>query len=661
MNGEGPLRHPPRKRRRGVMIVACVVLAGVVVLGALLVVGAGRIAGGLATTKAAAADAEDALRAGDFLTADTALTDAEAGVSRAQSGVRLVVFLRPVPWVGTQLKGLALTLDAAAETLAALHEAVRIVADISTVTKEAQALVDITERESVPYADLATSARVALLESLHDAYPDLLTMQLKLSLAKDDLARLAALDVSPMLTDAVAPFAELIDPLADAVNLLTPFAAAVPELAGLGEDRQFLLLFANDTELRPGGGFLGVFALAITRDGEIVNLAAEDVYRLDQLVADDGYQVTPPTPLARYLGVPKWYFRDSNWSPDFPASAKDSVQLLRQEVAYAGQPVPEVHGALMFTPTFIARLLAMTGPVTVDDQTFTSDNIADKLEYQVEIGYAEQGLPPHQRKEVVARMTDIVVDRLLALPASEWPELFGILTEGFSEKELALWSADEETQAIYHDAGWSGEVAAGGSDDVLMVVDANLGALKTDPEVDREIAYTVTPSGEGYEATVAITYTNNASFTWKTTRYRTYTRVYAPLGSELVSSSGTLDNDTLLNPSGKEGEVTTVDELGMTSFGAFTSIEPGETRTLSVTYRLPQQVEDAIDAGVYELNILKQLGAADHDLVLNLTFGDMTNEVTYAVPGEDESDWGDNSYHYETVLDTDKSVMLRVK
>ncbi|MBI1907800.1 DUF4012 domain-containing protein [Candidatus Uhrbacteria bacterium] len=643
------------------MIVACVVLAGVVVLGALLVVGAGRIAGGLATTKAAAADAEDALRAGDFLTADTALTDAEAGVSRAQSGVRLVVFLRPVPWVGTQLKGLALTLDAAAETLAALHEAVRIVADISTVTKEAQALVDITERESVPYADLATSARVALLESLHDAYPDLLTMQLKLSLAKDDLARLAALDVSPMLTDAVAPFAELIDPLADAVNLLTPFAAAVPELAGLGEDRQFLLLFANDTELRPGGGFLGVFALAITRDGEIVNLAAEDVYRLDQLVADDGYQVTPPTPLARYLGVPKWYFRDSNWSPDFPASAKDSVQLLRQEVAYAGQPVPEVHGALMFTPTFIARLLAMTGPVTVDDQTFTSDNIADKLEYQVEIGYAEQGLPPHQRKEVVARMTDIVVDRLLALPASEWPELFGILTEGFSEKELALWSADEETQAIYHDAGWSGEVAAGGSDDVLMVVDANLGALKTDPEVDREIAYTVTPSGEGYEATVAITYTNNASFTWKTTRYRTYTRVYAPLGSELVSSSGTLDNDTLLNPSGKEGEVTTVDELGMTSFGAFTSIEPGETRTLSVTYRLPQQVEDAIDAGVYELNILKQLGAADHDLVLNLTFGDMTNEVTYAVPGEDESDWGDNSYHYETVLDTDKSVMLRVK
>lgn len=649
-------RHSPRHRRWRGFIVVILCLA-ILVVGGLLVVGAGRIAGGLATTKVAAADAENALRDGDFIEADAALTEAEEGIAKARSGVAMVVFLRPVPWVGTQLKGLAYTLEAGAETITALHEAVGIVADISEITAEAQELVGITEGQHVPYGELATSARVALLDALHDAHPRFLTMQLKLSLAQDDLARLETLEVTPALKAAVEPFAEVLDPLADAVDLLVPFSAAVPELAGLGEDRQFLLLFANDTELRPGGGFLGVFALAITRDGEIVNLAAEDTYTVDGLVADDSYQAVPPAPIARYLGAPKWYFRDSNWSPDFPTSAKTSIQLLRQQISHAGQPVPEVHGALMFTPTLVGRLLDMIGPVTVDGQTFTSQSIADKLEYQVEIGYAEQGLPPHQRKEVVARLTDTVIDRVLELPASRWPELFTILADGFSQKEMALWSADDDTQVVYDDAGWSGEVLQE-ADDVLMVVDANLGALKTDPDVDRRVGYRIEPAGDGYRATVEIEYTNNASFTWKTTRYRTYTRVYAPLGSTLVSSSGSLDNDKILNPSGAEGMVDVVDDLGMTSFGAFTSIEPGETRVLSFTYALPSSVVEAIGGGVYELAVIKQLGAADHDLLLNLNFG---SNVTYASPGEEQDNWGDDAYQYETVLDTDKAFTLRVQ
>lgn len=647
--------HAPRPRRRWRRWAAFAALLVVLALGVLTVIAAGRVVGAMSTVKDAAARAETALQDGDFADADAALGEALGAIQSARSGLALVPFLRIVPWVGTQLRGLSYTLEAGEATMGALREAVAIVLEVQRVTEDAQSLVGITDGD-VPYGELPTSARVALLDALHDAYPQLLTMQMKLSLARDDLGRLDTLRISAPLREAVAPFSDLVGELADAVDLLTPFAAALPELTGLGEDRQMLLLFANNTELRPAGGFLGVFGLAITRDGEVVGMTTDDVYNIDKYVADEGYQVAPPAPLATYLGTTKWYFRDSNWSPDFPTSVTTSIQLLRQEIAYAGVPVPEIHGAVMFTPTFVGRLLDFVGPVTIDGQTFTEDNIADKLEYEVEIGYVEDGIPPHQRKDVIARMTDVVVDRVLALPSSSWPSLFAILKEGFAQKELVLWSADEETQAVYVDAGWSGATLPAATDDVLMVVDANLAALKTDPVVERTIAYTVTPTAQGYQATAAITYTNNGTFTWKTTRYRTYTRVYAPLGSTLLSSSGTLVNDKILSPSGAEGEVTVADELGMTTFGAFTSIEPGTSRTLSFTYLLPASVGDAIENDVYELQVIKQIGAEDHELVLDLDFN---RDIARATPAEDEDAWGDDVYHVETVLATDATFTVQ--
>ncbi len=624
----------PHAKRRWKKPLFVVIAVGIVVIIGVTAFAASKLVGAMSRLQDAAGTAQTALKDGDFTATDNALTDAQTAITDAQHGLALVTFLRIMPWVGTQIVGLGYTLDAGSATITALRDAVGIMRSVQEVTARAQSLLGITDSD-VPYHELSSSARTAMLSALHDAYPEFLQMQVKLALAADDIARLRSLNVSPVLEKAVAPFAEILLPLQEAVNLLTPFAAVVPELAGLGQDRQFLMLFANDTELRPGGGFLGVFGLAVTRDGEIVQMSTSDVYSVDHAVAA-GYHVTAPVPISSHLGVDGWYFRDSNWSPDFATSTLDGVQLLRQEYASAGQPVPDVHGALMFTPTFISRLLTLIGPVTIDSQTFTPDNVADKLEYEVEQGYVGAGIPSAQRKDIVARLTDTVVDRLIALPSSSWPSLFTTLTEGFAAKEVALWSPTAETQAVYVDAGWSGSVAMEKADDVLMVVDANLGALKTDAVMEREISYSIEPTSTGYNATVALTYTNNGSYTWKTTRYQTYTRVYAPLGSTFVNGP----QDTV-----------TVDDLGMTSFGTYLTIAPGETRTFTLTYALPQSVTDAIDGGSYELRVLKQLGASDNGLTLHLEF---PSKVDFATPAEGAAHYNDNAYDISTTLDTDK-------
>ncbi|MDQ5952287.1 MAG: hypothetical protein QG626_414, partial [Patescibacteria group bacterium] len=318
----------------------------------------------------------------------------------------------------------------------------------------------------------------------------------------------------------------------------------------------------------------------------------------------------------------------------------------------------EIHGVVGLTPSFISRLLTFVGPITVEGQTFTDENIADLLEYQVEKGFEANGIPLEQRKEIVSTLTDELVEKLLDLPPSSWPGLFKILHEGFDEKEFALMSFDDKTQTALEDNNWAGTLNAASADDVLMVVDANMAALKTDPVVDREVTYSIVKHGTGYRATTNIKYIHHGGFDWKTTRYRTYTRLYVPSGSTLISSSGSLRDDKTRNPGLVPGQITVENEFGMTSFGGFIAIEPGQSGTLSFTYDLPSSVVSAIDRGDYRLLAIKQLGAGDNLLTLNLDF-DTT--VTSAEPGEEVENFGDNRYQVTTELNTDKLFTVHTR
>lgn len=394
----------------------------------------------------------------------------------------------------------------------------------------------------------------------------------------------------------------------------------------------------------------------VIRDGDMKSMTTDDTYAVDALVSGNpAYTATSPAAIRDYLEQPIWYFRDSTWSPDFATGAADASALLRQEIAASGQPVPEIHGAFGMTTEFLSDLLAFVGPIAVQGQTFTSENAADLLEYQVEIAFEQKGIARTDRKDIVGELTNALLDKLLEVPSSRFEEVFGVLSEAFEKKEISLYSKNAETQAVLDDAGWSGKVSQGKDSDVLMVVDANLASLKSDPVVRRSIDYRIIPNKGGFQATAKITYTHEGTFDWKTSRYRTYTRIYAPAGSELISVDGSLANDAILNPQGLPGSVTTESELGLTSFGTFTSVEPGQTRVLTFTYQLPVSVTTAVNAGSYSLKILKQIGADPRDITLHLDFN---RALRTADPAENSSLWGDDIYDAESTLDMNKEFTV---
>jgi len=563
----------------------------------------------------------------------------------ARFGLQFIGWTRALPWVGDHVEAVALLLDASIAGGEAFSEALSIAMAVEEVFLQSQDLLAESQvDQAYTFDTLPEGFKIALLQALSQRSDAFYQAAVKLDFASKELEGLDALHLSAGFEAAIAPLRDIVPALADTFDILAPVSQSLNAFAGLEEDKQWLLLFLNDTELRPGGGFMGVYGLMQISEGSIERMYVDDTYAIDQLVENADYHVVPPEPLQEYVGADKWYFRDANWSPDFAQSSADAITLLRQEFGVIGQPVPQIDGVLGVTPTLVSRLLEVIGPVTVDGIVFEPETFTETLEYEVEVNFANRGIAFENRKQIVSDLMNVLLEEFYDMPLERWPELFGVVHDGFVNKRIALYSTDEEAQRVFKEAGWSGVVDIGRAEDVLLVVDANMGALKSDYAIERDLTYAIEPDEDGYIATVSINYRHNGTFDYRTTRYRTYTRIYAPLGSTFLSVEGALS------------DVDVLEDLALVSFGAFTSIEPGESGTLTFRYRLPETIAHAVDEGVYQLALIKQMGAADHALTLELDFG---KTVKSATPPESEEQFGDSAYRVNTIIDQDSVVTVQ--
>jgi hypothetical protein len=103
------------------------------------------------------------------------------------------------------------------------------------------------------------------------------------------------------------------------------------------------------------------------------------------------------------------------------------------------------------------------------------------------------------------------------------------------------------------------------------------------------------------------------------------------------------------------GMVEVYRDLGKTVFAAFWAIEPGESRTLSFTYRLPTPVADALRLGAYRLLVQKQPGSKAR-LTVDAAFA---KKVVAATPPEEPKEFGDMRYRVRLPLHVDETVDVR--
>lgn len=563
------------------------------------------------------------------------LSQANEAFAHAEDKVSSLQLIRIIPYVGRQLNATTNLIKAVSRAGEALESMTGIARDIFEPFDEGQDL---------QFSNLTRAEKRKIFAQIEESGPQLETARATVAEAAAFVDKIPSTGLVSPLKNVVLPLKEQFPSLEESLTRGVEMAAFVPAIAGYPEQKTYLFLLQNNTEMRPTGGFIGTYGILKVADGEIVSFTTDNVYNLDSTVEDTLF-IDPPWQLLRYNNVKQWFLRDANWSPDFPTSAKQAIWFYNRE---GGKE--SIDGVVAMTPTVIESLLVLVGPVTVDGITFTAENFTATLQYQVEQGFLRQGIPLEERKDIIGDLSDVLMERVLSLPRERWQALWSTLAIDFAEKHILLYDTDPETQEKVESQNWAGHIQSTHGD-FLMVVDANLASLKSDPAVDRTIHYTVDTSQHPHTATVQITYTHTGTLSWKTTRYRTYVRVLTPRGSSLVSAEGAMVDCKLPD----DGTVDIEDESGVTTFGTFVCTEVGETRSLTLSYTLPETLDLSDE---YTLLVQKQPGTIAHTLIVDVR---TKHDITWVEPFDKAVQNGDNEVSFTSPLRQDRRVLVRTK
>ena len=651
-----PKVRSPHKMGWWIFGSAVVIAVAVTVPAVLTLIKAGSAA---ASAKTYVQSAQTKIQQLDIAGAQSDLKAASKQLSLVRTTLLGVGMWRDLPFSGTQIRAME---DAASAGISTLDSAADILDVASTIIEALQGGQEATWGLNVgipptrKFSELTAQDKLQLLQRLHNQLPRLRLARDKMSLALELWRRVPQDQLASPLRSALKPMAETLPMLQRSLDEAVPLIEVILPLAGYPDARRFLVVLQNADELRPGGGFIGNVGTITTVAGDFKEFEFTDVYNIDNPVSGV-WREEPPAPLKKYLGVQKWFLRDANWSPDFPTSAETVLDF------YIRETEMQTHQKLVLPPdTYVAlepglfeSLLRLVGPLTVNGITFEADNFFEKLEFEVEVGWHQKGLAVTARKDIVSRLGEELMAKLTALPSARWPEILDLLTQALERKQIMVYSRQPELRKVLEARNWTA-AAKPALGDFLWVVDANMAALKTDGAMKKAVKYEVDAADpKGPKATVTLTYTNTAKdfSDYRYTRYRSYTRVYVPEGSELLGTQGAQDDD--FNKTGGRyvaGKVDVFKELGKTVFGAFWSVEPNKTATLSFTYRLPESVVQQIKEKKYRLDWPKQPGADKVSLTLELLFG---KKIKSAVPAEDQTKWGDARYENKTDSLTDRT------
>lgn len=636
--------HRPRRpwKHKRLWQVLGIVFAFLLVIGIYCGIQMKRLYNAGLAAKADFESVQDNVEATHYKEAKVALASGTSHIKEAHQASKGLWPIKWLPYIHTQFVVLDQLLIAG-EHMGAAGE------PLLTILQDVNGLVD---NDQVTVSKIGKAEREALLQTLSESPETLTAAQADLQAAVAALKDLPDHGVAAPLQVIVGAIQTNLPNIEAAVEKGLPFLTVAPTIAGYPDSKTYLFLLQNNTELRPTGGFIGTYGILELESGDIAEFKTDNIYNIDNKVKNT-WPEQKPAPMLKYLNDAPFYLRDVNWDPDFPTTARKAEDFYLRESGSNRT----IDGVIAMTPEVIHDLLGVTGPITIEGDEYTFENFTEKLQYEVEIAYYQEGISDAARKDVIDKLANQLMERVMNLPRSQWGSLMDMMLTNLEEKHILIYSDDEDVQQLVGDTGWDGSLRDTDTD-FLMVVDANLAAKKTDRAMTKNLDYTITKEGDDYIANLTLKYKNDGVFDDFTTRYRSYTRIYVPEGSELLDSSGFLTNDRYLG--GDETGATTEDGVqhGKTVFAGFLSVEPQSTDTMKLRYKLPEKVADQIEAGTYELYWQKQPGTANvyADLAL-----DMGKKVDSATSLDEAAEIDNTKVHFTTQLLRDLQLVVDFK
>ena len=438
-------------------------------------------------------------------------------------------------------------------------------------------------------------------------------------------------------------------------------ARLAPNLLGYDGSQTYLVLAHDNTEMLGSGGFILVYGLLTIDHGRLERLFFDnvgDIY-LDWRERTGEY-IEPPRPLKAYL-LRDWSMGlgEASWWPDFPTVAEEAIELYRRE-ADSEEPIDGVIGINFFT---LEKLLEVTGPVTVEQYGVTVDS--QNVTEQTLIITHPDALRPWEsdRYDFTGYLAQHVIDRSLTIDSSRWAPMLTALHTLGEEKNLLLYSRDEEVQEVIAEQGWDGRVMPT-SGDYLMVVDSSLNSTKLNLVVEPNIQVDIALDDlDNARNTVTITYANE---------YTTWAQGVDPHLASLVVGAGTLtvygNYLRLLVPEGSTiqdvreqgtsvGAEAVWQEHGKTVLGRYFALTQDATKTLSFTYVVPSALDTSQNPFTYRLVVQKQPGTVAIPLKIRVEPPSWAEAVTLELDGTSVES---SSLEVSTDLRVDRTLTVTV-
>ncbi len=380
-------------------------------------------------------------------------------------------------------------------------------------------------------------------------------------------------------------------------------------MLGAEEERTYLILFQNDKELRPTGGFLTAYSIAKVSKGKFEPVSSSDIYNLDKLYRPS---IPAPDPIIDYIQgpyvlSPNLRLRDMNWSPDY----YESMKLFSEEIKEAG--IDDIDGIIAVDTEVVVNLLDAIGQIGVfgfgnfsteiveecncPQVVFELESFAD-VEGPIVWSENEPGkivFAPENyenRKKIIGPLMNSILANAMGQPKDKLPGLFEAVFKSLIEKHVLFYMYDPVAQAGVESFGIAGKMDAY-EGDYLHINDANLGGRKSNLYVKQEVSQIVSISKDGsVEKEVTITYNNPEEYDgWLNSVLPNWVRIYVPKGSELIDISGLED---MTNP---------YEEFDKTVFAGYFELRPLGISKVTLKYKLPFKVNDE-----YKLFVQKQSG-----------------------------------------------------
>ena len=490
---------------------------------------------------------------------------------------------------------------------------------------------DLVVESLKPYADLlglegdsqkkeekemTTEERLVLvLDTLDKIQPNLDKIGEKLDLAQGEIDKINPNRYPQSLfgkkiRENVISLISIIDGTAQTVKEAKPIISYLKPILGVPDQKNYLLIFQNDAELRPTGGFLTAYATLSVQNGKFSASNSHDIYTLDDRF---GNRLKAPDPILNYhKNVFNWHLRDMNLSPDFKVSM-DTFLANYEKVEGTGK----FDGVIAVDTKVLVDLLKVLGPIGVSGfGNFSAENDkrcdCPQVFYELE-RYADQPVTglKQDRKGIIGPLMHSILLNAMGSPRKQWPLFMNVVFNNIAEKHLLLYFFDENIQKTMEALNASGRIKEYDGD-YLHVNDCNFAGAKSNMFIKESFDQQIEVASDGtITKTLTIDYKNpappsncnlEAGELCLNGLYRDWVRVYTPKGSELIEVKGS------------EVQAKTYEDLDKTVFEAFygdqSPLRPEGKAQLIFKYKLPFKYDKSQP---YKILIQKQPGTYGYE------------------------------------------------